>query len=478
MKKKKFAIFGGIVIVMIAFVVLAINNKPEVEETIGGYKEGKRVQVEYVKQENIETKISSSGKLEAINTKTIYLDASNKVVQLHKKVGDTVEKGELIITLDEEAKILGESKLDALEIQLAAAKQGLAQIQGAASQGDILSAESSISTLKNTKEQTEKTINDAKVSLANLNKDLQDQEKDLATNKQLLEGGFISQKEVDQVEDAITTIKQNITQTESTIALSEESLKTIDLQIQSAQYNLDILLNKVTDSTKKQSITAKQSEIKQLENQIQSAQMDLEKTTKAVIAPISGVITELPLEEGMTVPGGTAIVTIVDPSALKVNCNISPYYAADLRIGLDAEIKYTGSKTVEVDGKVTKVSEVAQVEKTASGETTSIPVEVEVTDPGTIIRPGFSVDVKVVTDTRDNVCVVPILAILEEDDLSYVYVVREDGSLEKRQIDQGLSNGLYIEASNIEVDEMIVSTVEDFLEDGMKVSYEKIGEEQ
>ena len=230
MKKKKFAIFGGIVIVMIAFVVLAINNKPEVEETIGGYKEGKRVQVEYVKQENIETKISSSGKLEAINTKTIYLDASNKVVQLHKKVGDTVEKGELIITLDEEAK--------------------------------ILSAESSISTLKNTKEQTEKTINDAKVSLANLNKDLQDQEKDLATNKQLLEGGFISQKEVDQVEDAITTIKQNITQTESTIVLSEESLKTIDLQIQSAQYNLDILLNKVTDSTKKQSITAKQSEIK------------------------------------------------------------------------------------------------------------------------------------------------------------------------------------------------------------------------
>ena len=206
--------------------------------------------------------------------------------------------------------------------------------------------------------------------------------------------------------------------------------------------------------------------------------MDLEKTTKAVIAPISGVITELPLEEGMTVPGGTAIVTIVDPSALKVNCNISPYYAADLRIGLDAEIKYTGSKTVEVDGKVTKVSEVAQVEKTASGETTSIPVEVEVTDPGTIIRPGFSVDVKVVTDTRDNVCVVPILAILEEDDLSYVYVVKEDGSLEKRQIDQGLSNGLYIEASNIEVDEMIVSTVEDFLEDGMKVSYEKIGEEQ
>ena len=37
MSKKKFAIFGGIAIIMIAFVIIAVNNKPDVEETIGGY---------------------------------------------------------------------------------------------------------------------------------------------------------------------------------------------------------------------------------------------------------------------------------------------------------------------------------------------------------------------------------------------------------------------------------------------------------
>ena len=478
MSKKKFAIFGGIAIIMIAFVIIAVNNKPDVEETIGGYKEGKRVQVEYIKQDDIETKISSSGKLEAVNTKTIYLDASNKIVQLHKKVGDTVEKGELIITLDKEAQISNEKQLDVLQTKLAAAEEGLNELLGSSSKGEILSAQSSIEQLKNSKTQTEKNINDAKTSIENLEKQLSDTQKDLQVNEALLAEGLISQKEVDALKDTITQTKQKIDETKSTITLSEQSLKTIDLQIETAQYNLDVLLNKVEDSNKEQAITAKRSEIKEIERQIYESKTNLSKTSTQVVAPIDGVITALPAEEGMSVPAGTAILTIVDPSSLKVTCNISPYYAADLKVGLAAEVKYTGSKTVEVMGEVTKVSAVAEVEKTASGETTSIPVEVQVNEPGDIIRPGFSVNVKLITDTRNDVCLVPILAVLEEEDLSYVYIVGEDGTLEKREIEQGLSNGLYVEANNVKPGEIIVSSLEDFLEDGMKVSYEKIGEEQ
>ena len=478
MNKKKMAIFGGIAVIMIAFVIIAVKNKPDVEETIGGYKEGKRVQVEYIKQDDIEAKISSSGKLEAINTKTIYLDSNNKIVQLHKKVGDPVEKGELIITLDKEVQISNEKQLDVLETKLAVAKEGLEDLLGSSSKGEVLSAQSSIEQLKNSKAQTEKNINDAKTSIENLEKQLSDAQEDLQVNEALLAEGLISQKEVDALKDTITQTKQKIDETNATITLGQQSLKTIDLQIETAQYNLDVLLNKVEDSSKEQAIAAKQSEIKEIERQIYESKKNLSKTSTQVVAPLAGVITALPAEEGMSVAAGTAILTIVDPSSLKVTCDISPYYAADLRTGLAAEVKYTGSKTVEVMGEVTKVSAIAEVEKTASGETTSIPVEVQVSEPGDIMKPGFSVNVKLITDTRNNVCLVPILAVLEEEDLSYVYIVREDGTLEKREIEQGLSNGLYVEANNVEPGEMIVSSLEDFLEDGMKVSYEKIGEAQ
>ena len=476
MSKKKFFIVGGIVILMGVCAIIAINKKPDVEETIGGYTEGKRVQVEYIKQQDIEAKISASGKLEAIDTQTIYAEANHKIVQVHKKVGDQVEKGELIISLDEEQKLSNEKQLEVLKTKLEVAQKGLEELLGNRPKGEILSAESNIEQLKNNKAQTEKNKNDAQTSIENLEKQLKDAQEELEVNEALLEEGLVSQKEVDALKDNMTQVKQKIEETEAAIELSEQSIKTIDLQIETAQYNLDVLLNKVEDTSKKQAIAAKQSEIKEIERQIYESKQSLSKTDTQINAPLSGVITELSIKEGMSVGMGTALVTIVDPSSLKVTCRISPYYAADLKVGLGAEVKYTGSKTVEVLGEVTKVSAVAEIEKTASGETASIPVEVQISEPGEIIKPGFSVNVKLITDTRKDVCLVPILAVLEEEDLSYVYIVGEDGTLEKRQIEQGLSNGLYIEANNVKAGELVVSALEDFLEEGMRVSYEKIGD--
>lgn len=50
MKGKKKYIIISVVGIMIVLGVIASMNKPEVEETIGGYKEGPRVQVEKIKK--------------------------------------------------------------------------------------------------------------------------------------------------------------------------------------------------------------------------------------------------------------------------------------------------------------------------------------------------------------------------------------------------------------------------------------------
>lgn len=474
--KKKLVIFGGVVVTMVALVGIAVMNKPETVETIGGDKTGKRVQVEYIKQDDIEAKISSSGKLEAINKELIYVEATNKVVRLHKEVGDTVQKGEAVITLDKEVEVKTQNQIDVLEKQLIAEKEALKQLLGKGSESEILNAQASILGLEDNRRLTEQAIVDTNDNIENLNRDLEEKEKDLTITSELFSQGLSSQKEVDDLENSINIIKQNIDKAENSKLLSEQSLTTIDAQIKTSKYHLDVLQNKVTDSTKNASIAAKESTIESIENQIQEGKTNLGKATTEIIAPISGVITYLPEEEGMTVAVGSQLLEIVDPNSLKVECDISPYYAADLRVGLDAQLRYTGSTTVEIMGKVTKVSAVAEVEKTASGETTSIPVEVQVSDPGEVIRPGFSVNVKLIIDTRSQVCLVPILGVEEDDNLSYVYIVREDGTLEKREIEQGLSNGLYVEATNVEPGEMVVSSLEDFLEEGIKVSYEKLGD--
>lgn len=481
--KKKTIILLVVVIIMAVFVVVAVKNKPEVEDTIGGYKDGPRVPVEYVTKQDIDTKVSSSGKLEAVDSQTLYLDAANKVLTLHKEVGDKVEAGELIITLDQEAQLEAQNQRTAIEKKLAVAKQELAHLQSAGSNGDILNAKANIASFQNTKKQTEQGIAQAKDQIETLHKQLTDKKEELAMNKELLEQGLASQDSIDKLQTAIEDYEQQISKLNDSITLNQSTLSTLDLQIKNAQYNLDVLQNKVTEKSTQDMIAQKQSAILELENQLQTNQNTLDKASTEVVAPISGVITYLPEEEGMSIPAGTKILTVVDPSSLKVDCKISTYYAPDLRLDLDAIVKYTGSKTVEVPGKVTKVSPVATTEKTTNGETVSIPVEVKVDDPGEVIRPGFNVDVKIITDSRIGACVVPILAIEEDEDMCYVYVVADDGTLEKRTVTEGISNGLSIEVTGVEEGERIVSSIEDYVktaaENKQKVSYEKkIGDVQ
>lgn len=477
MKGKKKFIIIGVIGIMVVLGVVANMNKPQVVETIGGYKEGPRVEVEQVKKDNIEAKISSSGKLKAVDSQTIYLDSGNKIITINKEVGDTIKKGEVVLILDEKVELTSQKNLESLEAQLAAAKEQLAALQGKASQKDVLSAEANLVSLRNNKKDTENSIANAKVELSNVERDLKKAQDDLKVNQELFDVGALADKDLEKFKDSVTTYKQQIDKIKDQITSGESSLKALDLQIQTAQYTLDLLNNKVKDTNKNQQIASAESQIKSIESQIYTARNNVENASASVVAPMDGVITYIPEEEGMPVPAGSKVLTIVDPSKLQVTCDISPYYAPDLRIGLDAIVKYTGSKTIEVNGKVAKVAGIAQVKQEASGETGSMAVKVEVTEPGDIIKPGFSVDVKIITDTRTNVCVAPILAVMEEDDKEYyVYVVAEDGTLSKREVKQGLSNGLYVEIEGVNEGELVVSNPANYLEEGTKVSYEKIGD--
>lgn len=476
--KKKIIVVGVILIAMGGLVIGAIKNKPKTEDTIAGYKEGPRVQVVHVKKQDIETNLSSSGKLEAVNSESLYLDVSNKITAIHKEEGDHVKKGELILTLDEQVRTETKNQQLSLEKKIAAAKQELTHLQEVAPKGDILSAKANLAALQQTQEQTKRGITQSKEDIEALQKKLEDSENELKMTEELLAAGLAAENDVEKLKTAILDGKLQLSKLEDSIALSENSLKTVALQIETAQYQLDVLENKVIDQRTQEAIASKQNMILDLENQLHTNEQTLKKIVTKVVAPISGIITYLPEHEGMSLPAGSQLVSVVDPTQLEVTCDVSTYYASDLKEGLEATIKYSGSNTVEVVGKVEKVSPVATTEQTTSGESISIPVKIQIEEPGDIIRPGFNVDVKIKTDSRIGVCVVPILAVEEDEDKSYVYVIDEEGTLEKREVVQGISDGLDIEVSGVEEGELIVGSIEEYVADGVKVSYEKIGENQ
>ncbi|WP_070000441.1 efflux RND transporter periplasmic adaptor subunit [Cellulosilyticum sp. I15G10I2] len=482
MKNKKMWIVILIALVMLAFIAVAIAKKPKTEDKIGGFKSGPRVKIETVKKDDIQTRISSSGELEAKHTRTIYAEANNKIVTIHKKVGDTVKAGDILLTLDTDTQEQTQKQLETLELQLKAAQDALDLLITGGSKQEILNAQSALVQAEKSEQDAKDQLDTQQTNLENLERDLKNQRKDHEVQLQLFSEGLIAQKEIDDSKTALANLEQKADSTQTAIASAQKAIQAASISKQTAEYHLGVLLNQIQDPNRKQSITSKQSEIKNFQAQIFAMENNVKKSGAQVLAPMDGVIIEAPTEEGMPITQGMRLMTIIDPSKLIINCSISPYYAADLIVGLDAKIKYTGSKTIEVDGKVTKVSPVAIGEQgaaTKGANNANIPIEIEVSDPGTIIKPGFTVDVKVITQTREAVSIIPILATLEDDDNnSYVYVIKEDGSLEKRMVVQGLNNGLYVEADNLNEGEIIVANPTEFLKEGMKVSYEKTGDVQ
>lgn len=470
---------GKIIAVIVVIVVLVIvfrfgcSNK-KTNPNLAGSVTSPTVQVEVVKKGDIAAKITSSGTLEAVETKSVFLDGPNKVIALNYEAGDFVNQGDVLLTLDQDAQTSIQNQIAVLEKQLSAEKESLASLKGKGSEGEILNAKAQLSSIQDSKKSLEQNIADSKKSIESLKKDLASRQSDLETAKEMLEQGFGTQKEVDDLQKAIDDIQDNIDKAEDAVKLSEDSSKTIDAQIKTAQYNVDLLENNVSTSSKQASIAAKESQIKSIENQIAESKKSLSKEKTQILAPISGVITQIPTDEGMAVAAGTPLVTILNPNKLQVKCDVSTYYAPDLKVGLPVEVKYTGSKTVEVIGTITKVSPIAVTTATQAGEKTNIPIEIEIENPGEILKAGLSVDVKIIIDERTNVCLVPILAIEEVDDMSYVYVVDDKGLIQKREIQQGLSDGLYIEATGVNEGDIVITSIDDNVADGKKVSYEKI----
>ncbi len=197
---------------------------------------------------------------------------------------------------------------------------------------------------------------------------------------------------------------------------------------------------------------------------------------------MDGVISEVKVQDGSYVAPGAELVKIINPDQLVVKAEISPYYAAQLETGLKVAVKYNGSTTVETEGTVSMVSPVA-VQKSAqdkSATSTAIPIEV-VLDSSKGLKEGLTVDLKIITSDVKDVIAVPLLATMtDKEDNNYLFVVGEDGKLSKRMVKQGAADNQYVQVSDLEVGDIVVTNPTEALEDGMSVRYlpfEEAGEQ-
>ena len=181
-------------------------------------------------------------------------------------------------------------------------------------------------------------------------------------------------------------------------------------------------------------------------------------------APFDGVIAEINVElyEYVTPsPVGVATVPavdIIDNDCFYVTAPIDEVDAADIREGMPARVTMDAFSGQSFEGKVRRIADyVLDIEKQAR----TVDVEVTFNNPGNIanLLAGYSADIEVILDVRQDVLRLPTEAVMEGRRV-YVFLP-EQGKVVSRSIKIGLSNWDTTELiEGVGPDDMVVVNVD------------------
>jgi len=219
---------------------------------------------------------------------------------------------------------------------------------------------------------------------------------------------------------------------------------------------------------------AAHSQIAQSKSRIAAAHAGLDRMV--LKAPFDGIVADISGELGeYATPSPPGILTIpaidlIDDSCMYVSAPIDEVDAAKLQVGQVSRITLDAIKGRSFNGKVRRIAPyVLDLEKQAR----TVEVEVEFDQPAASdnLLVGYSADVEIIYETRQNVLRIPTSTLLEGD---RVLRYGDKGVLEERIITTGLSNWEKVEVLSglTEGDRVVSSLDRDGVEAGASVQPE------
>lgn len=254
------------------------------------------------------------------------------------------------------------------------------------------------------------------------------------------------EKEVEELEQSIEKTEENLETLQSALKAAERELaqgkltaqQTLDLRIlarDTAQETYDIAMAYVEKEI------AEQEEI-YADAEERWSLFDGVIQDCAVVAEYDGIVTNVYFEAGDTIQTGDTLVTLYDLEDVTMTVTVAEEDMTDIAKGSAANVVLTAYPD-EVFPAV--VSDISDASADSSGNVT---YEVTVTLQGDEVRKlyqGMTGDVTFITEEVREVLYVPVRAVTEENDKSYVKIKDADGSVRRVEVTTGFTDGVYIE---------------------------------
>ncbi|PYS99018.1 MAG: hypothetical protein DMF63_13170 [Acidobacteria bacterium] len=373
----------------------------------------------------LKSTVTSSGEVRPIQFMNLTSEVQGKIEDITKKEGDVVQKGEVLVRLDPNQLESGadaqlaayqsaQDEVRSSQSQVDAAQNGLAQAQQGLNQAEVAVENARQSVITS---QTE--VDRAQVELTAATRELK-------RNEKLLESGVASRKEYDEAKDRVDNATAALSTARARLESSRISIK--DSQARVATQQVAVRDARRAVESAGIGVSSSRSRAEQQAAMLRGQRNQRDKTV--VIAPINGVIAEIPSKVGTFAVAGlstTALMTIADMSSINVEVKVDETEIDKVAVGQKAKIKVDAFGDKELEGEVLQKTPLAVGKSQTSGglsvninvqEAKEFRVVIHLTDLSPEmqvgLRPGMSATATITTDTVKEVIAVPLQAVVEK----------------------------------------------------------------
>lgn len=289
-------------------------------------------------------------------------------------------------------------------------------------------------------------------------------------------GNLVSERSVNigpetggQVKQILFTNGQAVT-VGTPLVLMDSAIAEAQLQSARAQADTDMQNLRRTQSLARQGLDSTYS-TEQAQSRAASSQADVKinerKLAQATLrAPFGGTLGSRKVDVGAFVGIGDTIVRLEDTSQLQIEFRMPSTVALQVSQGMPVHIQVPGSgNEAAVDGKL------SFIDPTISTDTRSVLLRALVSNADRQLRPGLYVRVSLDLRTRPDALVVPLAAISNDLNASYVFVVDDKNVAHQQVATVGLVNGDLAELTDgVKLGDRIVTIGQFRLRDGDTVN--------
>lgn len=303
-----------------------------------------------IERGTLQATVSASGTVTPVTQVSVGTQVSGQIKELLVDFNSEVKAGQLIAQIDPET----------FEYRV---RQAQADVDAA--QAAVLTAQANAAAAR------------AAVSRAQV--DHTEAQRDLDRKRSLVERQFIAQSEADKAAALVNTTRESMASAQAQLGVTEA-------QIKSAQAN-----------------------VAQRQAALAQARVDLARTR--ITSPVNGIVIKRTVEKGQTVAASLQapelFVIAQNLQDMQVETSIDESDVSRIRLGQRATFTVDAFPGQNFEGEIRQVRKAAQ---NVANVVTYVAV-VGFSNTGGRLLPGMTANVRVVTDTRDNVLKIPNAAL-------------------------------------------------------------------